>query len=687
ARPVPGSEGAAWKADWVDSTAEVVDQNGNPRRYGSWSGNYHILTEDIPEVETGVWVRNDRFKAWGEYHFSDLPYGYLGGGVQTTSTEFDNSVRDAWLEIETASLDEATRNLYPPTSGPLIASTSAAGKTANRLVFWLKTDNDKPAAHDITRLYIKTTTIDVPLGIPADPPVIRKFTVSKDKKTSEIESLAAAQGQTVSLTLLPFELNSDLTNDGKIDGADSSLKIASLKSDATDEAKEKGTEYLFVDDKLSNGLWDKDDDDPTRPPAETDDDDVQVLATTCTATSGAIWFEHPIINKLVFYRTKECKQTADDKMTFPFVLSDTNKLPEKLYVRAEEVTAQIEGELVMYFGTADKTTTWMEDRLKLTTVKELGDTKYFHAVRDYILENNTELFVQKKGYPSDNPITRFRICAMREEATKMEAVEDFYRGATPGVAARGLRNVALARPDFTVLVNGNQVFFGDGWTPTLGIPNVNHSMSNYCHGRLAFNRVFSPATSDITDLNAVPPGSPLAGDQANYIAQSANGSFTFALRQVPFDPVPWMALGGLSTNYDDTKRENLPQTIVGYAPMLEDGNGVVFTASQPPSGGGSIGSSDGLPTGGHARALAEDAHRSGVPTMPDAAVADRRYKLLILDSGRTSVALAHIDPAGILSNLPRTLSVIFAGAKHELGVPYYVNTYLGFTSIPPRPNP
>jgi len=233
-------------------------------------------------------------------------------------------------------------------------------------------------------------------------------------------SLNADQYQFVSL--LPFELSSDLNNDGKAgEGADSSLKSAALQSGASDDAKEKGTEYLFVNDRLSNGLWDKEDSDSSKPASATDDDDVQEIKTTCAATWGAIWFDHPIINKLAFYKAKACN--AGDKLTFPFALSESNKLPEKLYVRAEEVTAQIEGELVMKLGKVDKTETWAEDKLKFTVVKELGDTKYFYAARDYILENNTRFFAHDRTYTGRS----FRIISMREEASTMYPIDTYNR--------------------------------------------------------------------------------------------------------------------------------------------------------------------------------------------------------------------------------------------------------------------
>lgn len=108
-----------------------------------------------------------------------------------------------------------------------------------------------------------------------------------------------------------------------------------------------------------------------------DEDDLQELKTICNATFGAIWFEYEggDITKLAFYKTKECKPA--DKVTFnpPFALSETNKLPEKLYVRAEPEsgwTAQVEGKLVMKFGQADTSVTWATDNHQSSWCKKPG---------------------------------------------------------------------------------------------------------------------------------------------------------------------------------------------------------------------------------------------------------------------------------------------------------------------------
>lgn len=231
------SEGAAWIPNFTDLTHEAVDVNGNTFRYGSWTGTYHSLTEDYDQgvrVETGVTVKNDRIAsmptpplppqdatpyagaliAGGEYTFTDLEHGGLGQGTPTTSTAFTVAVRNAWLTIETASLDETKRRLYglpiPPwnmspflSPPPYTATTSAGGEYGNRVAFWIKTENGKPAGADITRAYLKIIkdipSTQNPTPVPAFQTV--QLTIQKGKTSSTVESLIAPEGKTVSVSL------------------------------------------------------------------------------------------------------------------------------------------------------------------------------------------------------------------------------------------------------------------------------------------------------------------------------------------------------------------------------------------------------------------------------------------------------------------------------------------------------
>jgi hypothetical protein len=157
------------------------------------------------------------------------------------------------------------------------------------------------------------------------------------------------QGFNVSISLIPVELLTDLNNDGKIDSADGALRDKALKQGASDEDKEKGTEYTFVNDKQSNGAWDAEDEGafsfaypsegklPKPPTDHKDDDDVEELKITLNANFGALWFEHLFIEDIGFYRTRECKEAdkIDIKPDAPYNLAENEPLPSSIFMRVE----------------------------------------------------------------------------------------------------------------------------------------------------------------------------------------------------------------------------------------------------------------------------------------------------------------------------------------------------------------
>ena len=283
----------------------------------------------------------------------------------------------------------------------------------------------------------------------------------------------------------------DLDNDGNIGGADSGLRSAALEDTATDEDKEKGTEYLFYNDQLSNGLWDKDDPDPDKPDDETEDDDAQEIKVVPGITEGEVWLEHPAMEALAFYKTRECN--PDDLVGLSsenrFVVSASNPFPEQLFVRAAGPLTfpannpQVEGDLILKVKVGGENGEEIEVlRMKFTLVIEVGAEKYFQATRDYILENNTKLYVDERGFPADNPTSTFTICSMLEEQTVMSPHESYHwdarrnydaepvnlRPATfePRMWAEGLgiQGVMDLDEEMTVVINGNQCGFSDGTT-------------------------------------------------------------------------------------------------------------------------------------------------------------------------------------------------------------------------------
>jgi hypothetical protein len=268
--------------------------------------------------------------------------------------------------------------------------------------------------------------------------------------------------------LLPFAFFSDLNNDGITNSSDARLKMIALSTAADDQDKERAIEYMFVNDNLSNGLWDVEDaGDSTggatrnRPSDQTNDDDTQEIALKCDYETGAVWFEYDEggdqgntdtpLSHLQFYRTAEC--TAE--VTFPFVLSAQNKLPKKLYVRTKQSwapTEQIAGRFVMNYGAADQSKIWGADEMPLTIVAKIGDAKYFQAARDYVMENNAPFHVRdwKKSGVS------VRVVSMREEATHFYALD--IRDTKRFTALPPLRMAAMiAEPfvqDHSVIING-----------------------------------------------------------------------------------------------------------------------------------------------------------------------------------------------------------------------------------------
>ena len=466
-----------------------------------------------------------------------------------------------------------------------------------------------------------------------------------------------AASYTAAILLLPFELTSDLNNDGKAgEGSDSSLKTAGIEDTASDDAKEKGTEYLFVNDQLSNGLWDKEDTSATKPPtSENKDDDLTELRTICAATWGSVWFEYEggDIAKLAFYKTKEC--TAANKMTFPFALSETNKLPEKLYVRTEgDWTAQIEGKLVMKLGKPD-IETWATDKLRFTVVKHIGDKKFFHATRDYILEHNTRFWAGYKVYGTGGGAKTVRMVVMREEAAKMQALDTYWR-QTP---LWGIDEVVGAYGGASVAINSNFTF---------DIQSIGffRDITRRCHGRLVTGGVYNTnVSSDNADSNNPAPNDPLrgsvyAGPEGKYIAMSQNYSFTMAEGRVPLSPLPKEALGGWHTDYNRGNQDQM----VGIG-KVSDQIRMVFTATV-------------VAGSGVTASFAADAKLSGIPALPGG---DADDLMLILGDANTSTALAYKNGAD-------TLTITNKGSKHtwvgSIGA-YTINTYLLFYCSKPRP--
>jgi hypothetical protein len=535
------------------------------------------------------------------------------------------------------------------------------------------------------------------------------------------------------LSLISIELATDLNNDGQITSADSFLRKAAANAEASDAAKENGTEYLFINDKMSNGVWDADDHGvlsfsygvadwaglgagygrmPKPPATHTDDDDAEPIKVQVSAlTNGVVWFDHPTIDKLEFFKTRECKASdiINIKYSTPFDLS-TGTLPEIIYMRLRDDWAGTDqdGNLRMCVG-KNLNEIWAELILPLTVVRDFGAKHFFHAARDYIMENNTRLCIRDHGYPfGSTPSVIFRFCVMREEATRMTTIDS---------AAENIGGIEASWYDMfwndhihpAVVINGNQCFFSSGLGENVADSiQTQGTIADKCHGRVIRGGVTATTSSDNYDPSTKPAkGSDLAGpdpipagilpgpdgmvgtsddivNPAGIFAGSdgvlgtlddiANPYDTPGGKYVGWNSGAWTfaagraggsdALGGLSTFYASPNRIDKAHQMIGYAKGLESGKGSIFTATQ-------------IKGVGYGPIVKADASIAGVPVLTPSADAEA-IKLFILDSGAGSLALMHIDPTG-------TMRGAYMGRKTNFGYPYYVNNYLALDPVPPRP--
>ena len=542
---------------------------------------------------------------------------------------------------------------------------------ASSLRFWIKapaSDHDQafhflkvvgkhtyPDYDDDTTEIVSVTPVNI--TIPADK------TVSPPTDLESVPPLVPGSLVYLSESLVLTELYSDINNDGKVNQADGLLTGKPYQNGASEEEKDKGTEFIFLNDNLSNGAWDKDDTTTPGKPADADDDDAKEIHAKPGITSGEVWLDHPAIAGLKFYKTRKCTEEIQLSPAHHFTISATNPWPGNIFMRAEENinfpadNPQVEGDLRLMIKPNVGTNVIEGAKMKLTVVKELGAKKYFQAVRDYILENNTKTFTQEKQYGT---ATRYRIVAMREESTQMFGL-DTYDHAADKARLKGIDEVKANFPLEDVIINGNQCFFSGFYF--LG------SMTDRCDGRLCIGRnILRPPSDDIHNPH-------LGGPTARYIGYKSgepeiiNGQFitpsefTFSTGQIPeaSPATPDQGIGGLAAKYDRAELQQSENQAIGRAPVTEPGKGIVFTATTY------------VGNAGDAIDFAHDAHASGVKPLNGGD--GSQWELLFLD-GSTSVGLVLTNPDGVQKTLIK-------GAKHD-GYKYYINTYLLFECGRPR---
>ncbi len=186
--------------------------------------------EAVPEPPF-MYPSADMWSGSGEYTFTDYISG--GGGIPISSADFGD-IAYKWVTIETAHLTEDVRKRYA--YGVNLGETKATNILSfeSRFVFWIRTDNGKPAAEDITQVYLKATkdlpSQQNPMPIPTFQTV--QLTIPKGKVTSStFESITAPYGKTVSL--LPVEMRITDRDDPKKKWTDNVVKTAPVYSGKT----------------------------------------------------------------------------------------------------------------------------------------------------------------------------------------------------------------------------------------------------------------------------------------------------------------------------------------------------------------------------------------------------------------------------------------------------------------------
>ena len=518
------------------------------------------------------------------------------------------------------------------------------------------------------------------------------------------DALHPGSGKKTLLTLLPVDLISDLNNDGQITAADNPLRDAAMASGATDEIKDKGTEYILQDDVMSNGAWDNQDQNGNicfdwpqygnldRAPASGEMDDDAIAIEVKAPSFGVAWFTHEAIGSLSFFREKECLNAIAINLEQPFDLS--TQLPERLWIKFRptvSIVGTVKGKLTFHIGKSTSEE-WGKIDLPLTLVPDFGCEKFFEAARNYMFERNTKVFIWDYKMPDRlNPLQIFRLCVMREEATTAKGY-DAYANNKKGIGAVALA-AGVNQP--TVMVNGNQCFFRAGYDeiiePDLAwdLAHMLNQIADGCHGRIIiagattgisldnFDNTTKPARgSDLAGPDPIPVGTiagndgilgtaddilnPMAGNPGGKFFSLSGTTWNFAAGQATGTD----AVGGLSSNYASSVRSDLPHQMVGRAPCGEQGKGCVFTATQ-------------IYGVGQALAFAAAAKKSG-NQMLNASTDVLAQQLFILDSGDGSLALEHIDPVG-------NIRKAYIGRKSAIGFPYYVNNYVQFWATKPRP--
>ena len=257
--------------------------------------------------------------------------------------------------------------------------------------------------------------------------------------------------------LIHVDLATDLNNDGKIDQADKKLRDAAFAKGSSALARQKGTEYVFFNDTLSNGATDN---------AE-GDDDVEEIDIDIPHENGAVWLDAQGFgysnakSLLKFYKTRKCK--ADDLIKFPYDLEANERLPKRIYMGVEgdkwpnilADTQQFGVLLKWIWGKSDQSIIYEETKIYIEVINQLRAKNYFDAARDYIYEKNVKKHVRlrKPGGSNDAYVISFA-----EENLTMEPLYGFSNEASNPAAIYNIGQAVKHYSDKEVIINAQLVY-------------------------------------------------------------------------------------------------------------------------------------------------------------------------------------------------------------------------------------
>jgi hypothetical protein len=501
--------------------------------------------------------------------------------------------------------------------------------------FVIFTPEDDPSTEDVD----ESEDVELVSSVP-----VRWNGKSAESEEFEIDPGAIHTSKDGNYRLVRIDITTDLNNDGLINSSDTVLEFAGEDSSANTEDVKLGTEFLFENDTISNGIWDKSD--PNAPENYKTDDDVDRLSVSANYLYGEdIWFElsgtRPNAQgylslgnwSLRFYRTSDC----EEEISLPINLADNSVNLSSIYVRAEgALPEQMNHDLKLYFGDFDKNIRIEGDAVKYAFVKGFGDSDYFLAARDYMYENNARTFRDAKNFGS----TPYVFIVYLDNGGVMTPF-DAYDHQNESAIAKGISEVASLNPGASVIINGNFVKDITG----------------------VFTRITTRCIGEFVDQGSLisPPSDLMLEELSNpswgYVGVGSGYSFLNGRQVSSYSSAPPTntGIGGLRLDFNNgafNSGEGNVNIGIYSEPTFSEFDDIIFIAMSA----GNIGSE--------------------ASAVKASSITSRVQEMFILD-GSSSIGLTMKDPGG-------EMVTYFQGSKHTIGFPYYINTYLVFNLLKPR---